>query len=640
MSEWVTALPAFLVTAAALVIPGLVILITGWGWRRPSVLFLAPAVSTAVIALSAVAAPLVGLRWSLAPIAVVTIVIALVALALRRAAGSTTRPPVRIAAWIAASAGFFAASITLLVQFARAFGSPHDIAQRFDNIVHLNSVAFAVQTGNASSFHIGATSDISFYPGAWHALAALAAPFADGSVPVAVNAANLAVVAILWPASSLALTAVLFGTRPIAMITTAALTTGFGAFPALFFNWGVLYPNAVGYAMIPAAVAAVAAALRVRGRWAIVRDVLLVLLILGGTGLGHPNAALAVFVFSAAFVVNSLAQRAVTTRSRRDLIVLAVWIGALLVVFAGLWRVARTGAEHSGWAPWQSIAQAFGEAVFVAPRGFVNTYLIVALVFVGLIAAVRSPRALPTIAPFVVAVVLFVVASGFVADHWLRQFLTNPWYNDSNRLAALLPIAAIPVATLGAVWIADLVRTAAPRLFVHPWAGPAALTLAGVGLFSVALGPNVSGALAQVREAYTSTDDSLLLSTDEIALLERVEEEIEPDALIIGSPRTGASLAYAFASREVTEKHIFGLPSEDERFLNGNLRHIEDDPEVCDAVARTGVDYVLDFGRRDVIDSDGAANAYNGVQDLTPSEHLVLVDAEGDDARLFRIEGC
>ncbi|MGL1386251.1 DUF6541 family protein, partial [Vibrio parahaemolyticus] len=44
------------------------------------------------------------------------------------------------------------------------------------------------------------------------------------------------------------------------------------------------------------------------------------------------------------------------------------------------------------------------------------------------------------------AVALFAISSGLRIDHPLRQILTNPWYNDSNRLAALLPLVAIPVA--------------------------------------------------------------------------------------------------------------------------------------------------------------------------------------------------
>ena len=40
-------------------------------------------------------------------------------------------------------------------------------------------------------------------------------------------------------------------------IAAAALSTGFGAFPILLFDFGVLYPNATAYAVLPAGLAAV-----------------------------------------------------------------------------------------------------------------------------------------------------------------------------------------------------------------------------------------------------------------------------------------------------------------------------------------------------------------------------------------------
>ena len=122
-------------------------------------------------------------------------------------------------------------------------------------------------------------------------------------------------------------------------------------------------------------------------------------------------------------------------------------------------------------------------------------------------------------------------------------------------------------------------------------------------------------------------------------MLESLDGETPEDALIAGSPRTGASLALAFADRQVTQKHVFGSPSPELLFLNAHLRDIDTDPAVCRTVDQLGIDYVLDFGTQDVIDPAGAA-AFRGIQDLSPGTHLVLVDEQGPDARLFRIEGC
>jgi hypothetical protein len=637
MGDWMSAIPSYLVVVAVLIVPGTAVVIAGWGFRNPQRLLLAPALSATIAAVAASVAPLLGLRWNLLPLVAITIVVVGIALLLRRSAGADAAAPRGAGLVVLGALAATAAASTIL--FARAFGSPDNIAQRFDNIVHLNAIAFALQNGSASPFQIGSTSDIGFYPNAWHALTTLGAELTGASVPVAVNAANLAIVAILWPASTMALAGAFFAQRRTAYLVSAALSTGFGAFPALFFNWGVLYPNLVGYAMVPASLAAVVTALDDRGAPRLVRSALLVALLAGGTFLGHPNAFLSLLFFAAAVVVTTFAARAVRERSRRALIPLVMVVAGFAVVLAGTLVVFRTGAEHSGWAPWQNLAQSLGEGLSASPRGYTPTIIVFVLLLLGFAVVARRPRLLPILTPFVVAVALFAISSGLRIDHPLRQILTNPWYNDSNRLAALLPLAAIPVATLGAIALVNLARRWGRGRRLPRWVAFTAATLGTIAIFSVAVGPNVRIALGQVNEAYAYTNDSLILSTDEHALLERLDDETPPDALIVGSPRTGTSLALALADRHVAQKHVFGSPSPELVFLNLHLRDIDSDPTVCRYVDDLGVDYVLDFGRQDVIDPAGAV-AYDGIQDLAPGRHLVLVDSQGPNARLFRIEGC
>jgi len=633
MGDWISAIPAYLAVAAVLIIPGAAVVVAGWGWRSPQRLLLAPAISVTIAAVAASVAPLVGLRWNLIPLALVTLLVVGIGLVLRRFARVDAAPAARRTGLVALlSLG--ATAVVSAVMFARAFGAPDNIAQRFDNIVHLNAIALGLQNGSASPFQIGSTSDIGFYPNAWHALTTLGAELTGASVPVAVNGSNLAIVSILWPASVMALAGAFFAQRRTAYVVSAALSTGFGAFPALFFNWGVLYPNLVGYAMLPAALAVIVTMLPERGAPALVRSALLVALLAGGTFLGHPNAFLSLLFFAAAVAV-----RAITDRTRGALLGLLISVVAFAVAMAGTVAVFRTGAEHSGWAPWQQLSQSLGEGLFAAPRGFTPTVVASLLLIAGFVAVARRPRLLTVLAPFAVAVTLFAVASGLRIDSPLRQLLTNPWYNDSNRLAALLPLVAIPVATLGALAIVDLVRAGVRGRRVPGWLHVGAVVVGVAAVFSVAVGPNVRIALSQVHEAYAYTDSSLILSSDEEALLERLDDETPPDALIAGSPRTGASLALAFADRQVTQKHVFGNPSPELLFLNTHLRDIDSDPAVCRTVDELGIDYVLDFGTQDVIDPAGAA-AYNGIQDLTAGTHLVLVDSQGPAARLFRIEGC
>ena len=639
MGDWISAVPSYLVAVLVLILPGAAVVASGWGVRSPQRLLLVPAISATLAAAASTLAHFVGLRWNLLPLALLTLVVVGIGLLLRRGTGADPAPAGRRTLLTAALALVATAGV-MTVMFARAFGSPENIAQRFDNIVHLNAIALAVKNGDASGFQIGATSDIGFYPNGWHAITTLVVELTGSSIPVAVNGANLAFVSVLWPASIMALVGALFAQRRTAYIAAAALSTGFGAFPALFFNWGVLYPNLVGYAMLPAALSTVVTALDDRGPRALTRALLLVALLAGGVFLGHPNAFLALLAFAAAVVIGILSVRAFEARTRRSVLGVGVAVAGFGLVMAVLWSIFRTGAEHSGWAPWQNLAQAAGEGLLASPRGFTPTIVAVVLLAAGAVAAARRPRWLPVLAVFGVAVVLFMVVSGLRIDSPVRQALTNPWYNDPNRLAALLPLAAIPVATLGALAIVDTARRWATRWSLPRWTRVTAAVVAVIAVFSVVLGPNVRIALAQVHEAYAYTDNALILSDDEHALLERLDDETPGDALIIGSPRTGTSLALALADREVTQRHVFGSPSPELLFLNTHLRDIDTDPAVCSTVDKLGIDYVLDFGRRDVIDDSNGATAYDGIQDLVPSAHLVLVDSQGPEARLFRIEGC
>lgn len=642
IAAWAPAAIPAAIAALLVIAPGLMVVWAGWGLRRVTFVLAIPAISVAVYGLSAVLAPWFGLTWSVLPALALAALIAICAFLIRRLGprSEPTDPP--RAPWTAILA-LLAAAALLVGQFVLAFGSPESIAQRFDVIVHLNSVQYALDTANASAFNIGDTSDIGFYPNGWHALTALVAQLSGAGVAMAANVTNLVVVALVWPASVMSLAAALFRSRRLALIGAAALSTGFGAFPALFFDWGVLYPNAVGYSMVPAVLALVVRQFATTGWAPRLADALLLAFLTAGMTLAHPNALLAALLFGSILAVSLSVRRSREATQGRPWL----WTGGLTITLAcalvALWAFARTPAVHSPWPPYQTLPQAVGSGILVSPRGEWPTLVVVVLLVCGLVAAARAPRHLPVILPFAAAVTLYVLVSGTVVDNPLRGWLTNPWYSDPNRLAALLPMTVIPVLLLGLLWLADGMRRREWRYgrirakntrLVDSITG----TVAVLVLFSVAGGSGVADGLRGVKSAYTATESSLL-SVDELALIDRLPAETEPDALIIGSPRTGVALAYSLGKRQVTEMHIFGSPDEDELFLNAHLSEIEEDPDVCRAVAQTGVDYVLDFGSLDV---SGAVDplGYDGVVDLEQSPRLVLVDSEGQNARLFRIEGC
>ncbi|MEZ5213484.1 MAG: DUF6541 family protein [Microbacterium sp.] len=223
-------LPAVLPTAIAialLVLPGL----RSWAdsLRRIGPVLTAPAISVSLMAANAVVAPMIHVGWGLPVVAGATAIASAAAYLIGRRVRVASPTPPRAMRW--ALIALVVVAAIMLAQFAYAFVSPESIAQRFDNIVHLNAVQYAVLTSDASAFHIGDTSDISFYPNGWHSVASLTAIISGVDIPTAVNATNLAIVAVAWPFANVALASALFRDRTVALVSSAVLSTGFGASP-------------------------------------------------------------------------------------------------------------------------------------------------------------------------------------------------------------------------------------------------------------------------------------------------------------------------------------------------------------------------------------------------------------------------
>lgn len=254
---------------------------------------------------------------------------------------------------------------------------------------------------------------------------------------------------------------------------------------------------------------------------------------------------------------------------------------------------------------------------------------------------------------------LFVVVSSFPFGG-LRTFVSGVWYNDPPRLAALLPLVTLPLATRGALelwdrWLLPLVsrgienigrsrrvegvarpaRTASAALLRNGSCLLATGALLGVLVVSTQ-GANVREAQQSMAESYRLTEDSSLISTDEMALIQRLPNEVPEDATMVGNPWNGSSLAYAFANRKLLQLHILSAVPEGAAGIINGLNSAKTDPAICASVERLRVQYVLDFGHREV---HGRDNGYRGLDDLAADGVATLEDSQGE-AKLYKIDGC
>jgi hypothetical protein len=558
--------------------------------------------------------------------------------------------------------GIIAAGVAFGViawRLGQTFGEAENISQTFDNIFHLNALRYIAETGNASSLKvIGFTASSGtggFYPAAWHDVVSLTQQLAGCSIPMAVNGTNVAIAGLLWPLSCLLLSTTVFGTRRIVVVATSALAAGFSAYPYLMVDFGVLYPNLLSIALMPACIALFAIAVRVAGGINVPRGAAWLLLLgsLPGLALAHPSTLLALlawtypvgFVAMATFCRKLLPRLGTWRAYGAFLLALAAYTGAL----GAAWTKLRPDEAQSTWEPVQTLSQAFGEAVTSAPQGRPIPWLIFALTLFGTGALLQQRRHRWLLAMFGISVLMFMVVSGYPFGPF-RTFVGGIWYNDPFRPAALLPVAALPVAVLGGVWLWDRLGTTI-RARLAGTSGPGATLMAvsrapvvSVVLALLALGGllglsqrgAVTSAVRSAAANYAISPDAVLLSSDERTLLARVGQEIPPDNAVVSSPWTGASLVYALANRKSLTPHVFGDYDADTMEILLRLNHAGEDPSVCEAVRGLKANYVLDFGSREI---HGGKHPFPGLEDLGVDPDFELIDSQGA-AKLYRVVAC
>lgn len=639
MSGDLSAVLSIVVAVLALVLPGAV-LTHAAGVRGFVAWSLAPVLSIGVLGVAATAAGLVGLSWGIVPLLVTLLAAAAVVLALVRGvpwlrARVGGHAPER---WWAPVAGVCVAAVVGASVLWPAMGGASGFSQTFDNIFHLNAVRYILDTGNASPRHLYSMTEAvptgGFYPAAWHGLVALVSQLTGSTVTVAANCVNLVVAMVVWPAGALALARGLRELTTFAQVAGGIVVVGFSSFPYLLLHWGVLNPNVLSYALVPSALLVLCSLLRMAVGRAVPQGSALVLapIALAGVALAHPNGVVTLTLLGAPiFVVVGLKMWRAARRRRAGLVWLATAVGVV-----GVWTVLRPPAAASSWGPVESSAQAFGEALANASMARPFAVAVTACVFVGLAYLVLSRTAASWIvASWALAVVTFVVAASFPYGE-LRTLLVGPWYNDSFRVAAIIPLVAAPIAVVGldhvARWADVRLRSRRASALVVRVVGA---VLVGIVLVPLVITSSFRSVVGEMRAYYVVTPDSPMVDTDEYALIQRLPGVVD-DRVVAVDPWNGGALAYALAGVSVTHRHVLDSPSADVDIIDQHLTDPAFRDEVCEAVRESGVRFVLDFGDRRI---GGAVGDFSGLEGLAGSDVVTLVDREGA-AALYEVTGC
>ncbi|NMR29291.1 DUF6541 family protein [Crystallibacter degradans] len=648
--SWVETIPAF-VTAVVLVFgPGLL-----WGsvlgLRRLALVAVAGPFSITAMVVAAELGGLTGLPWAWPTLLLVTVVVAVALWWLRRlmrnrlhrehTAASAPAP------WRTVAITWAVSAVPLAGYMFWIIGSPENIAQSHDNIFHLNALRYIADTSNASSLtlgYLGTTDQGVFYPAGWHAVVSLVMTTASLPVAAAINVTNIVLITGIWSTGCLFLVSRITGERMMPLLVAAVLSTAFSSFPYLLLEFGVVYPFMLSIAILPAALGLVIQLLRIGlpGTISTEGNVLLLAGLVPGMALAHPATVMGLLALATPMVL-AAAYRVSRSGTSRDKTKAGLGTVAYLVVLGVLWallRPARSSSEN--WDNMGNALLALWEVVVHAPLYRPIGILATVLTIVGAAVVLNVRKHRWVLGIYLVAAVIFVVGNWKEAP-LIRWLVAGIWYNDFFRISAMLPVAGILIASLGGVALAGTARSffrawLARKEKKQPvWFRPAATAV--LTIVALAVAP-LFAAQRSIQEAafkYRFTDDSYLLTEDELALIKRLPEQVPADAVVVGNPMTGASLSYSYTGIQTLLPSGTTSPAVNGKLILQKLDEMATDPAVCEAVRATGVEFVLDFGTSSV--HPGETSIQPGLRDLGAENGFELMDSEGD-AALYRITGC
>lgn len=643
ITAWLTEVLTLCVGIAVIYLPGLAVA-AALRLRGLAMAALAPAASVLMYSVWAVVLPFVGLPWAVWAIAVSTVVtVGVVWLACWRlgpAAPSTgTGPRIALLAGLVAGAAVGSARVLLYV------GEPSSISQSNDAVFHLNALQWILDSGSASSLNLtGVVGASGFYPGGWHAVVSTLVLFSGAEIPVAVNIVTLITAVLIWPVGLAWLVQQTTRSRVTAG-AAAALSGALLTFPMLMIQWGVLYPYLLSIALLPVAIALVVAAPEwVGGRGPVASGTKGAILaavaltgVLGAIAFAQPATLLAWLIAAVVFAAAWAVPRAWRSRGARRLTLCGGLLG-VVVIAGAIWYTLSRSTTGSHWPPFRSRPSAAVDVLLNGQVMLPFALIVSVLAVIGLAVAVKQASLRWLALTWAAFAGLYVLVAS-VGNPWLRQWALGAWYADPYRIAALAPVAVIPLASIGLVAIVSLALRALNR---DRWLAGISVGLAvvvaagGVAIAPVVLMPKVFENEWDDESRYEINDESWL-SSDERVLLERLSERVPADTRVIGNPSTGSGFGYVLGGVDVFPR-TWSHPRTDAWVtIQNGLRDVADNPDVCAALdAYGGSEYVLDFGEGEATPGRFVLPGMSRFQGQVGFE---LVDREGE-ASLWRITAC
>lgn len=663
--SWLATIPLLLFAVVLAFGPGYAM---GWALRVPARLrvFYAPLLSFALVAVSAIVLGKTGIPWSLISFVPVAAVLVAAAAGVMHLVGRRW-PALASASWpgndvpvawpvVGAVLGGF---LVLHMTEDMVYG-PEAFSQSLDNSFHMNAIRWIQEHGDASSLTLGAVAaanqEPTFYPAGWHDFVSLIYSTTGTSIATATIVTVLLASGILWPCSLVALSLSIPKLRRLQALAIPAMICGFAAFPGLLLRWGVLFPNLLGYALLPSFVALMVYLVQVmvRREYSASLSLGLASLVgLAGLALVHPNAVVSAAAFAVPLLLAGVAQ---VLRSH-ELIARQKWVGSILLLAflvgcVGAWRVLRPAEFASNtWSPILTEGEALYQFLFLGLENgnqlgdkFNPSYLAGFLALWGAGYLLYKRRNLWLIASWVLIGYLWIVSASVPRGEF-RLLMVAPWYTDHFRLAALVVFPSVILAGIGLGGFVEGLLTWVARRAPRPARLKVATIGMGVAMILVLVVAGLSSRVPSVQETtqavsreYRLTPTSVVLNQDEMNVINEIPKIVPKDDVIVNNPWDGSAYIYALADRHLTGYHFEFETSPKYSAIMHNLKDARTNPEVCREVNEYKAHWYVHLENQLNFGPDAQKN-YDGLVAAIDTDVLTPVYSSGP-MTLYRISAC
>lgn len=663
--SWLATIPLLLFAVVVAFVPGYVM---GWALRVPARLrvFLSPLLSFALVAVSAIVLGKTGIAWSLISFVSVAAVLVAAAAGVMHLVGRRW-PALASASWpgndvpvawpvVGAVLGGF---LVLHMTEDMVYG-PEAFSQSLDNSFHMNAIRWIQEHGDASSLTLGAVSAAdqqpAFYPAGWHDFVSLIYSTTGTSIATATIVTVLLAAGILWPCSLVALSLSIPKLRRLQALAIPAMICGFAAFPGLLLRWGVLFPNLLGYALLPSFVALMVYLVQVmvRGEYAALLSLCLAALVgVAGLALVHPNAVVSAMVFALPLVLAGVAW---IVRSRelasRQKWVRSALLGLVILGCVGAWWFLRPGASASNtWEPMLTEGEALYQFLFLGLENgnqlgdtFNPSHVVGFLALWGVGYLLYKRRNLWLIASWALIGYLWIIAATVPRGDF-RLLMVGPWYTDHFRLAALVVFPSVLLAGIGLGGAVEglfvRIMHAIPRdkqVKVAPALMGASMVLVLVVAGLTSRVPSVQETTLAVSKEYRVTPSSVVVTQDELNVINEIPKIVPKGDTIVNNPWDGSPFIYALADRHLTSYHFEFQTSPKYAAIINDLKDAATNPEVCREVRQYRAYWYVHMENQLNFGPDAQKN-YDALVEASATDLMTPVYSSGPVV-LYRITAC